>query len=662
MSGRGHQLIPSLDRFTSAVVGCAGDIMLDRFVYGDVHRISPEAPIPVLGIQSQQSMLGGVGNVVRNLEALGCGIRLFAVTGDDAAGAEVNTLVKQVRCCESYLLTEASRHTAVKIRYIAHGQQLLRADNETAEITSAEVFQKLLSHFTAHVAECSIVFLSDYAKGMLKGSHASEFIRVAKAAGKPVVVDPKGRDFERYRGVTVIKPNLRELAEATGLPVGDTASQEAAARKLLEVTEARFLLLTRGPAGMLLIPHQGPRAEFPALAREVYDVSGAGDTVAAVLAGALGSGARIEDAVELANIAAGIAVGKVGTAVVYRSEIIREIDRESTTAASPAEKILTLEQVDSWVETERGAGHRIGFTCGAFDLMHAGHAQYLAEARALCDRLLVAVNSDASIQSYKNPLRPINPWKERAFLVAALSSSDCVTVLEEDRPLHLIERWKPDLYIKGGDYQTSVLRSASAVESYGGKVVVIPAHFAASTTATLERIQALAIHALPEPSKTPQPAGLVLLDRDGTLIRNSPFDPSTVELLPGVVEALRDLQAAGYRLCLVTNQQGIGLGYFGYHDFIEGNRKLLGLLGREGIAISKIYFCPHSLADSCDCRKPAPGLILRALREQNIAPDRCFVVGDSESDIEAAQSAGCVGLYVDSEHPIGEATRRILDS
>jgi D-beta-D-heptose 7-phosphate kinase/D-beta-D-heptose 1-phosphate adenosyltransferase len=598
---------------------------------------------------------------VRNLEALGCGIRLFAVTGQDAAGAEVNGLLKQVRRCESYLLTEADRHTAVKIRYIAHGQQLLRADNETEQMAGSEVFQALLRHFTAHVAECSIVFLSDYAKGLLKGTHASEFIRVAKAAGKPVVVDPKGRDFERYRGVTVIKPNLKELAEATGMPIGDTTSQEAAARKLLQVTEARFLLLTRGPAGMLLVPHEGARAEFPALAREVYDVSGAGDTVAAVLAGALGSGAGIADAVELANIAAGIAVGKVGTAVVDRAEIIREIDHESA-AASPAEKLRTLEQVDCWVESERAAGHRIGFTCGAFDLMHAGHAQYLAEARALCDRLLVAVNSDVSIQSYKNPLRPINSWKERAFLVAALASTDCVTVLEDDRPLNLIQRWKPDLYIKGGDYQTSSMRSASAVESYGGKVVVIPSQFAASTSAMLERIEALSIHAAPQPSNASQPKGLVLLDRDGTLIRNSPFDPSTVELLPGVVEALRDLQAAGFRLCLVTNQQGIGLGYFGYHDFIEGNRKLLGVLGKQGITISKIYFCPHSLADSCGCRKPAPGLILGALREQNIAPDRCFVVGDSVSDIEAAQAAGCVGLLVDLDHGMEEAARHILSA
>jgi rfaE bifunctional protein nucleotidyltransferase chain/domain len=509
------------------------------------------------------------------------------------------------------------------------------------------------------------VFLSDYAKGMLKGSHAAAFIRVAQAAGRPVVVDPKGRDFERYRGATVIKPNLKELSEATGMPASDTGEQEAAARKLLDVTEAQFILLTRGPAGMLLVPRGQPRAEFPALAREVYDVSGAGDTVAAVLAAALGSGAGIEEAVELANIAAGIVVGKVGTAVVDRSEIIQEIQHESSVTTNFAEKILTLEQVDAWVEAERSAGRRIGFTCGAFDLLHAGHAQYLAESRASCDRLLVAVNSDESIQRYKNPLRPINPWKERALLVAALAASDCVTALEEDRPLSLIQRWKPDLYIKGGDYDASSLRSAAAVEAYGGKVLVIPAQFASSSSAMIERIQALAVHAAPDRAPVRHPTGLVLLDRDGTLIRDASFDPTQVELLPGVAEALGDLQAAGFRLCLVSNQQGIGLGYFGYREFVESNRKLLRLLGKEGIAIHKIYFCPHSLDDHCNCRKPAPGLILRALREQNIEPDRCFVVGDAVSDMEAAHTAGCTGLYVGPERPgyssipIQEAVRRI---
>ena len=316
------------------------------------------------------------------------------------------------------------------------------------------------------------------------------------------------------------------------------------------------------------------------------------------------------------------------------------------------DKIRSAAQVDSWIQAERGAGHKIGFTCGAFDVMHAGHADYLALAKARCDRLLVAVNSDESIQRYKNPLRPVNPWNERAFVVAALEATDCVTVLEEDRPLTLIERWKPDLYIKGGDYSASALRSSSAVAAYGGESIVIASDFpSVSTSAMFERIQALALHDAPLPAHPSHAKGLVLIDRDGTLVKDAIFDPGQVELLPGVAESLKRLQEAGYLLGIVSNQQGIGLGYFGYHDFIDGNRKMLRLLGKEGIAIRKIYFCPHSLGESCDCRKPAPGLVLKALRDLNAAPEHTFVIGDSAADMEAARAAGCRGLYVGPPHP-----------
>ncbi len=331
------------------------------------------------------------------------------------------------------------------------------------------------------------------------------------------------------------------------------------------------------------------------------------------------------------------------------------------------DKIRSIAQVDSWVEAERGAGHRIGFTCGAFDVMHAGHADYLTQAKARCDRLLVAVNSDESIRRYKNPLRPINPWNERAFVVAALEATDCVTILEEDRPLVLIERWKPDLYIKGGDYSPSALRSSSAVAAYGGESVVIASDFpSASTTAMIERIQALTLHDPPLPAHPSQAKGLVLLDRDGTLVKDASFDPRQVELLPSVAESLKRLQDAGYLLCIVSNQQGIGLGYFGYRDFVDGNRKLLRLLGKEGIAIRKIYFCPHSLGEPCDCRKPAPGLILKAVRDLNAMPESTFVIGDSAADMEAARAAGCSGLYVGPPHPsyttiaFSQAAERIM--
>ena len=287
-------------------------------------------------------------------------------------------------------------------------------------------------------------------------------------------------------------------------------------------------------------------------------------------------------------------------------------------------------------------------------------------ARGTCDRLLVAVNSDASVQRYKNPLRPVNPWQNRAFVVAALRNVDAVTVLDEDRPLPLILRWKPDLYIKGGDYKAGSLRSSSVVEDYGGRTVMIPIEFDTSTTRIFEYIQALEKHAIPEKTHNPKPAGLVIFDRDGTLIRDGVFDPSQITLLEGVTEAMLLLQNAGFRLCIASNQQGIGLGYFGYRDFIDGNRVLLRQLGAAGISIAKIYFCPHSFADVCDCRKPAPGMIKSAILDQGVAPAQTFVVGDSSADIEAANAAGAAAFYVGPEKPnlhsttILEAAREII--
>jgi rfaE bifunctional protein nucleotidyltransferase chain/domain len=322
--------------------------------------------------------------------------------------------------------------------------------------------------------------------------------------------------------------------------------------------------------------------------------------------------------------------------------------------------ILTLAETDQWVLDQRAAGLRIGFTCGAFDIMHAGHAQYLGAARAACDRLLVAVNSDASIQRYKNPLRPVNPWQNRAYVVAAMASVDAVTVLDTDRPLPLIERWKPEFYIKGGDYKAGALRSSSVVEEYGGQTVMIPVEFDTSTTRIFEYIQALEKHAVPEKAHNPKPAGLVILDRDGTLVKDGIFDPSRIELIDGVLEALVLLQDAGFRLCIASNQQGIGLGYFGYRDFIDGNRVLLRQLGAAGITIAKVYFCPHSFADVCECRKPAPGMITRAMADQGVAAERTFVIGDSKADVEAARAAGCEVFQVGGALTILQAAEQIV--
>lgn len=309
----------------------------------------------------------------------------------------------------------------------------------------------------------------------------------------------------------------------------------------------------------------------------------------------------------------------------------------------PGAKILSLEQMDQWVAAEKAAGRRIGFTCGSFDLLHAGHVQYLAAARNLCDRLIVAVNSDASVSRYKNPLRPIVAERERMYVVAGLASVDAVTLLEDDRPLSLLLRWKPDLYIKGGDYQADALRSGEDVRAYGGKVEVIPPGFDTSSSQVIQRIEALAAHAEPEAISSAPARGLVLLDRDGTLIRNIPFlhDPAKAEILPGVIDGLLRLQAAGLRLAMVSNQQGIGLGYYTAQDFIAVNQKVLRELGARGIRISKIYFCPHSLAEQCSCRKPGAGMVVRAMRDFKATPGRTFLIGDSDEDMQAGAAARC---------------------
>lgn len=314
-------------------------------------------------------------------------------------------------------------------------------------------------------------------------------------------------------------------------------------------------------------------------------------------------------------------------------------------------KILSEAELAEWVAREQRAGKKVGFTCGAFDILHAGHVDYLTKARAMCDRLVVAVNSDESIRSYKNPFRPVNPQEQRMQVVAALECVDAVALMQETRPLRLIQLLRPDFYIKGGDYEASKLRSGEFVRSYGGEVAVIPVSVDASTTAIIRRIALIEMHESgPDPERV-GPAKIVFLDRDGTLIRDVPFlgDPSQVELLPGVAEGLKALQSAGFRLVLVTNQQGIGLGYLSRQDFIAVNQAMLKQLGPHGVRISKIYYCPHSMADECVCRKPSPYLFERGIREFQADPSHCFVIGDRAEDMEGGRRAGCKTVLVGAE-------------
>jgi len=408
--------------------------MLDHFIYGQVSRISPEAPIPVLKVESQQSMLGGLGNVVRNLGALGCSIQVFSITGDDSPGQEIHSLLNAVPNCQAHLLREPERQTPVKVRYVAHGQQLLRADNETAHPISAASLQATLRAFEATISDCSVVILSDYAKGTLAGSYASEFIQIARAHNKPVIVDPKGRDFTRYRNATLIKPNAKELAEASQLPVANTDQQISAARKLLADTGAEYILLTRGADGMLLIPHDGEAHAFKSLAREVFEVSGAGDTVASALAAALGSGCSIDDSAAIANIAAGIVVGKVGTATVDRSEIEHEIEHKSALIAS--DKILRPDQAVERIRMWKRSRLKVGFISGVFSNLAPSDLERLEKARNACDRLVIAVRKDPSA----NQDQPT-----RAYVLASMVFSDAIVVSDDPTTDALLTSLQPDL-------------------------------------------------------------------------------------------------------------------------------------------------------------------------------------------------------------------------
>lgn len=324
--------------------------------------------------------------------------------------------------------------------------------------------------------------------------------------------------------------------------------------------------------------------------------------------------------------------------------------------------VLSNEELQALAADWRSAGLSIGFTCGAFDLLHAGHADYLARARAQCDRLIVAVNSDESVRSYKGALRPIVAEQQRMRLVAALGSVDAVTLMQDRRPARLLELLKPDFYIKGGDYTEGSLRSAPVVEAYGGKTIVIPVEYPISTSALLKRIEDIALHAEPEQLPPRDHPRIVFLDRDGTILEHVHFlkDPSKVKLIAGAGVALRRLQDAGFLLVVITNQQGMGLGYFDYDDFLAVNSEMFRQLSAYGVRISRVYFCPHSLADQCSCRKPGTRLIERALEYYGADAKDCYLLGDSQSDLEAAARAGCKAILATSSQPVEKAVELIL--
>ncbi|MBI2261664.1 MAG: D-glycero-beta-D-manno-heptose 1-phosphate adenylyltransferase [Caulobacterales bacterium] len=467
-----------LERVRGLKVACVGDLMLDRYVYGEVSRISPEAPIPVLKTRRRTAMPGGVGNVARNVAALGGVARLGAVAGQDAAGDELAALIAAEDGVEDALERRSGVETIIKTRFVAAGQQLLRLDEEATALLATE---------TAAFTGASVYLLSDYAKGVVSDLVITQALTAALESGAPVIVDPKGRDFARYGAVDLIKPNASELAAATGLPVDTDEEVEAALGALLRTTTAKAIVVTRAGKGMSLMRRGEAARHFPGRAREVFDVSGAGDTGLAALGLALGAGASLETAVEFAILASGVVVGKAGTAVVTPAELI---DAEmSQHAAGAHAKVMPLDELSHVVEGWKRQGLKVGFTNGCFDILHRGHVAYLAQARSWCDRLVVALNTDASVRRLKGEGRPINDLDSRAVVIGGLQSVDRVTSFDEPTPLTLIERLRPDVLIKGADYTREGVVGGDLVESWGGEVRLATFEDGFSTTRRIEKMK-----------------------------------------------------------------------------------------------------------------------------------------------------------------------------
>jgi D-beta-D-heptose 7-phosphate kinase/D-beta-D-heptose 1-phosphate adenosyltransferase len=462
--------------------------MLDSYVYGEVVRISPEAPAPVIAVQREDVIIGGAGNVARNVASLGGRCVFVSVIGSDEAGARLEAALKADARIECHLLVDAARPTTRKVRFVSEhfSTHLLRADWEVTRAISAEQERKLLDQVQAALPHVGAVILSDYAKGVLTPSLVAAVIEMAGRLGKPVIVDPKGVDYSIYRGATVITPNRRELAVATRLPANTDTELATAAEALAAATTSKAVLVTLSEAGMtLVVPGRGP-LHVPAYSTKVLDVSGAGDTVVATLAALMAIGTDLEQAVRGANAAAAVVVGKRSTATVSAAELRARILPAATLA--PERKIVPdLVSLDQRVGLWRADGLRVGFTNGCFDLLHPGHVKLLTEARAACDRLVVGLNSDDSVRRLKGEGRPIQSERARAEVLAALEAVDAVVLFAQDTPLELIRRVKPSVLVKGADYRVDQVVGRELVEAQGGRIVLVDLVPGSSTTEIVGR-------------------------------------------------------------------------------------------------------------------------------------------------------------------------------
>lgn len=476
--------------FSKISVLCVGDLMLDRFAYSDMERISPEAPVPVLRLKRTREMLGGSGNVANNVASLGGRAILIGMLGRDGSGDCIRHILGKLHGVVACCVDTGERPTICKTRFIAANQQVVRTDEEShMPLTNVEE-TALLAEVRSWITRVGAVVLSDYGKGTLSLSITIAVISEAQTAGVPVFVDPKSRDFSDYRGATCVTPNLKELAAASGESVSDEAAVVVAARKVMMQANAAAILVTRSEKGMMLIEFAGEVHSVPARAREVFDVSGAGDTVIAAMALCHAAGRSLSQAMHIANAAASVVVSKLGTAVADMTEVMHELDAQDyERGIGPAPGVQPFDHVCNLALRWKQQGLVIGFTNGCFDVLHPGHVALLARARSECDRLIVALNTDASVRELKGPTRPVNTLHARALVVAALRYVDCVVEFAEDTPIELIRTLMPNVLIKGADYSIDRVVGADLVQAAGGRVVLANLMSGHSTTGTIARMQ-----------------------------------------------------------------------------------------------------------------------------------------------------------------------------
>jgi D-beta-D-heptose 7-phosphate kinase / D-beta-D-heptose 1-phosphate adenosyltransferase len=462
-----------------------GDLMLDEYLWGKAERISPEAPVQVVEVTGEDLRLGGAGNVINNLVALGCRVVACSVIGGDDNGALLHHAFTGKGVDVSGVFQDPLRATTRKTRVVAANQQIVRIDRESREGICGKFEERILEFVSERADRFKAILISDYGKGVLTQKILDGIISVGRRLNVPVVVDPKGRDYGKYNGASILTPNRKEAEIAAGITILDEESLMAAARKLLVDVDLDALLITRSEQGMSLFLRRGETVHIPTLAREVFDVTGAGDTVLAVMGLALACGREYADAAQLANVAAGIAVGKVGTSTVSPEEIIDAVahgHRDSET------KIKNLDVMAAIVAAQKAKGKRVVFTNGCFDLLHAGHVKYLQRARSFGDLLVLGLNSDASVRRLKGDKRPLINEAERGHLLSALDCVDYVVIFQEDTPIKLIAALKPDVLVKGGDYTPDTVVGKDIVESYGGRVELVEFVDGKSTTHIIEKI------------------------------------------------------------------------------------------------------------------------------------------------------------------------------